>query len=804
MNAMIRRVVHATIALSVVPAGVMAQAPAAEDDDQILEEIVVTAQKREQSLRDVPLSVEAVLGEKLLDAGIVRLDDLKGYVPNLQMTETATANNIYVRGVGSGLNQGFEQSVSIYQDGIYHGRGHQSRMPFLDLSRVEVLRGPQPILFGKNAVAGAVNLVSNLPTSVFEGNARAYYDVENDEKVADLAISGPLTDSLRGRVALYHRNSDGYIENLIGTPTDPGVHDEPRRNEVAGRITLAADLSEQLTATLRFEAGKFDTDGRQIEIFGETPIPSLPTIPAGLRGRPYSQALALLSGVAAAGNNTIDHVRTSSGDRSNLDTREVALTLDYQLANGATLTSVSGFSKYGLDEICDCDFTGVTLFNAGIQEDYKQYSQELRLASSTDGSVSWIGGLFFQRYELDEFDYLHVPTNSIVPTIVTPLVGSAGAALLRNAANPRDFKQDSTLLSAFAQGTWKFSEAWSLTAGGRLSNEEKKGSRSTRLTAGMGGPQIPGTAPGANPAQPPLSLFAGLLGIIPHDEAGKRKETNFSPLLNLQYQITPESMAYASLARGYKSGGFDARSNKPQRFGGTFEFDEERATTGELGLKSAALGGRADFSVAAFYTDYKNLQTTAFDGAIGFNVGNGSAKVQGVEVEGRWRPVGRLLLTTSLAALDFEWKDYQGQCYYDIQLATLLATGTAQSNCNYDGRTNQLAPKFTGFFSAEYSWPVGAGLVLTTTADAVHSSSFLQSLNLDPNARQPDFTKLNARIALAAERWELALIGKNLTDKTTVSYVGDTPLAFRLFQARSYYGFVDPPRSVAIEARLRF
>jgi iron complex outermembrane receptor protein len=151
MSTTVRRLVRLAIALAAVPVPSLAQ----EAGVDILEEIIVTAQRREESLRDVPLSVEAVSGEKLQDVGIVRLDDLKSYVPNLQVTETGIANNFYIRGIGSGLNQGFEQSVSIYADGIYRGRGHQSRMPFLDLERVEVLRGPQPILFGKNAVAGA-------------------------------------------------------------------------------------------------------------------------------------------------------------------------------------------------------------------------------------------------------------------------------------------------------------------------------------------------------------------------------------------------------------------------------------------------------------------------------------------------------------------------------------------------------------------------------------------------------------------------------------------------------------------------
>ncbi len=170
MTNTVSRFVRLAIALGTVPFA--AQAQEAPADDGSLPEIVVTAQKREESLRDVPLSVEAVSGAKLEDAGIVRLEDLKSYVPNLQVSETGIANNIYIRGIGSGLNQGFEQSVSTYMDGIYRGRGHQSRMPFLDLERVEVLRGPQPILFGKNAVAGAVNLVGAKPTRSFEGIVR--------------------------------------------------------------------------------------------------------------------------------------------------------------------------------------------------------------------------------------------------------------------------------------------------------------------------------------------------------------------------------------------------------------------------------------------------------------------------------------------------------------------------------------------------------------------------------------------------------------------------------------------------------
>jgi iron complex outermembrane recepter protein len=798
------------VAIAALPVAAQAQEPA----EDVLEEVVVTAQKREESLRDVPLSVEVLSSDKLADTGILRLDDLKSYVPNLQVTETGIANNIYIRGIGSGLNQGFEQSVSTYVDGIYRGRGQQSRMPFLDLERVEVLRGPQPILFGKNAVAGAVNLVTAAPTRELFGSMRMAYDIENNEIVNNFVLSGPFNDRTRGRVALYHRDSAGYITNAtLGRK-------EPQREELAGRATITTEISDTLHATFRVEAGKFDVTGRQIELFGETPIPV-----GAVAGLTYSQVVGGLVPQLTPGphpsarDNVLNFARSSNGDSSETDNAEAALTLNFFLPNDLTFTSITGYSHYTMDELCDCDFTGATIFSAGIQEKYNQYSQELRFTSGTSSNLSWIGGLFFQKYELDETDYLHVPSNSLVmpaltsfflgefvagrPSPCNSLASCAGAAgLFSNAANPRVFSQNSTLISAFAQATWKISDALSLTAGGRLSNEEKRGSRVTSLTQGIGGPPLTSLTAAA--------LFNQVLGIQAHNVSDKLSESTFSPLVNLQYRFAPEAMAYLSASRGHKSGGFDARSNRPPCAApppnplapncGAFEFEGEQATTYEAGLK-AGIGSTAEVNAAVFYTDYKDLQTSAFDGAIGFNVGNGTAEVKGAELSGRWRATRGLRFSGSVAYLDFEWTRYLGQTYYD----NLLLPG-ATPNTDYAGRSNQLAPKFTGFLSAEYSWLLGQNIMLSTTADVVHSSSYLMSLNLDPTATQDAYSKINARIALADADggWELALIGRNLTDKTTVSYAGDTPLAFRLFRARSYYGFVDTPRSIAIEARMKF
>ena len=800
MQTSVARFVRLALALAATPLAAGAQEA---EETTILEEIVVTAQKREESLRDVPLSVEAVTGAKLEEAGIVRLDDLKAYVPNLQVTETGIANNIYIRGIGSGLNQGFEQSVSTYADGIYRGRGHQSRMPFLDLERVEVLRGPQPILFGKNAVAGAVNLVSARPGSDFEAMARVSYDIELEDLIGSAVLSGPLGETFGARLAVHYRDAEGYVDNL--TLDNRG---EPQRDEVAARVVLDWDPNEALSMTLRLEGGKYDVVGRQIEIFNETPIVGGP-----FNGLTYSQIVGgpppnLGQGQSAsARNNVLDFQRSSNGDTSELQNFEGALTINYDLSGGVTLTSVTGYSTYDLDEACDCDFVGATVFNAGVTETYDQFSQEIRFTSPAEDRLAWIAGAFFQKYDLDETDYLYVPNNSLVIPVLTgafqqqgicgsPAACSVLAGFFRNAANPRQFTQDSSMWSLFAQVGWKFTDQLTLTAGGRYTDESKDGSRATQLTRGIGGPLLPAAT---------YPLFAQVLGIIPHSVAGSRDESHFSPLVNLQWHVRDETMLYVSWAEGYKSGGFDARSNKPPppTSTGTFEFEEEKATTYELGMKTG-LGRSAEINAALFFTDYEDLQTSAFDGAIGFNVGNGSADVKGAEVEGRWRVTPRLQLSGSVAWLDFEWTEYFGQCYYGL---TPIPAGQPNAgNCDYAGMTNQLAPEFTGVLTADFTQPLGDRLLLRATLDVVYSADYLTSLTLDPATLQDSYTKINARLALgdADGRWELALVGRNLGDETVVSYSGDTPLANRLFRAQSYYGFVDPPYGLALEATLRF
>ena len=242
----IRRSVLAWAVMATMP--VYAQGPA-------LEEVVVTAQKRTESLQDVPISVVTMSGERLRDLQITNLEDLTTFIPNFSMNQTGISNNITVRGVSSGINSGFEQSVGMYVDEVYYGRGQLARAPLFDLSSVEVLRGPQPIIFGKNSIAGAVNIVTAKPTSEFEGFITALYETEEETQDYRFALSGPLTDTLSGRLSGLYRDIEGSFDNTLTGDTDKA------REETVIRAQLRWEPSDAISINLKLERSEFDDRG---------------------------------------------------------------------------------------------------------------------------------------------------------------------------------------------------------------------------------------------------------------------------------------------------------------------------------------------------------------------------------------------------------------------------------------------------------------------------------------------------------------------------------------------------------------
>jgi len=827
------------------------QSMAAEEESITLDEIVVTAQYREQSLQDVPISVSVIDGDFIQKQSIEKMADLQFSVPNFTMAESGIGTNVFIRGIGSGNNQGFEQSVGIYVDGIHHGRAQQSRAPFLDLARVEVLRGPQSILFGKNSVAGALNITTARPTEEFEGSISLAYEPNDDEKEATLVLSGPVSDKVRVRLAARYHDLDGYIENLtLG-------QNEPNQEDWTIRGTAEFDVNENLTATLKVERSEFDVLGRNIEIDGEIAPTAGPF--AGLQ---YSQILAGAFGQdASVLNNTLDGKRHANGDFSNNQQTEVVFTLDWQMGDHV-LTSISGYSDFKFDDNCDCDFTGGDVFTLPLSEQFEQYSQEIRLTSPGGETVDYILGAYFQTSNHGYQDALEVTGTSVLVPLLNgnpgfapfaPLFGALGVTgagdLFANTAAPRDAKVDAEVYSAFAQVSWHMSDRFTLQLGGRLTHETKEGSRNLTVT-NLDGTALSGAklltpdfygfafdigtdnAAGANllpvltgiltdslgPVAGPPTAAALAAGFGPtftgsqllngtHPVLGSRKETNFSPDIKLTFDVSDDTMLYASWVKGSKSGGFDFRANNRGReatMEEAFEFEDESATNYEIGGKLMVADGAAEINFAGFFTKFDDLQVSIFDGTLGFNVGNAAkAEVLGFEVDGRWQATESLTLNGSVAYTDFEFKDYvNGQCYFG---QAPFGPSAANGDCDYSGLTTQLVSDWQATAGFNHVYNINDDLSVNTSGNLFYTSEYHASPQLDPKLIQPGYVRLNARIGLMSEAgWELAVLGENLTDKKVKLFAADAPLSGSTFGAIANYNFMSRGRTITIQASMKF
>lgn len=778
---------------------------------RILEEIVVTAQKREQSLQDVPISVNVMTGDKMNEVGLNNIENLSAYVPNLVMSETGIGNNIYIRGIGSGINPGVEQSSAMFVDGVHYGRGQLYRAPIFDMQRVEVLRGPQSILFGKNAISGAISVLTAQPTDEFEGYISALYEPDHEEQEISLVLSGPLGESFAGRLAIRKRDMDGYIKNPFLSA------DEPNRDELTVRATFRWDVTDRFDATLKYEQNRFDVVGRQVEIIDDVYFPAGP-IPTNPPGIPYSQLQVGGFGQdPTALDVTQDYSRSANADFSNNESDNFTLTLNYDFANDVRLTAITGVLEYEYSELCDCDFSSAVVLEAPLAEDYEQFSQEIRLISPGGANVDWIAGAFFQSNEQSSPDVTSFPSNSILGPVADLLVGPGAGALFAGTGATRSFTQETDSWSVFGQITWNVSDVFRLNLGLRYTDEEKDGARSVILAEAFGGAPI---TPVSDPVRwgTATAIYANLLNVqvAGHDLSGTRSDDSTDFSVVAQWDTSDSVMLYGSVASGFKAGGFDTRSNSipgssaftipgvipvGTLVDGTFEFEDETALSYELGAKMRLAGGRADLNLAVFFTEFEDLQISQFDGGVGFNVGNAAeADITGLELDGRWQISEKFGMFGSFALLDFEFTMWEtGVCY--VTEPNVNPDGT----CSRTGATNQYVADYSGTLGLDFFTPLGPSLEFRAALDINFTDEYFTAQNNDPLTIQDAYAKINLRLALGGHdgKWEVALLGRNLTDEVVVPYTNPVPLS-STFGANSHYAFIERPRSVAVQAMFRF
>ena len=727
---------------------------------QTLEEVIVTAQIREQSLQDVPISVSAIDGEVIEDRSVDNLQSLSASIPNFMVVETQIDTSISIRGVRSGANKGFEQSVPMNFDGVTYPRSQLARTPLVDLERVEVLRGPQPTLFGKNAIGGAVSVTSAKPTEEFEGKFSTSFESEHDESQSLVVLSGPLSDDLLGRLTVSTREMDGWITNQRMKRV------EPQRDETYIRGQLAWTDNNDIDYNLKVETADFDSVGYAMEALA-----------------PQDGYGLVFAGPIAVETNE-DWVRSSGETFSQNTMDNFVFTSNIPLDNGGTLTSITSMVEYDSYEVLDIDYVALEILDGTNQtEKYEQTSQEIRYTSPGGEDLDYIVGAYFQSADVDVTDY--VPLGSFLALAGPPV------SMLVGTNWDRLYKQSSEMYSVFGQADINLEGNWRLTVGARYSNEDKDGSRNLTLDG-------TGTALAGSPML--NVLWAAVLNVGPHNIASSRSESSFDPMVRLSYDLSDNAQMYVSYTEGSKAGGFDIRGNSIPgtplvSSAGGWEFEEEKATNIEWGYKMKS--DRASFDFTYFTTEYEDLQTSVFDGVLGFKVGNASAaELDGFEMQGRYLIAEGLEFYGSLASLNYEFTDWKNsQCAYG-------EVATNGIYCDRSGASVILAPEDTANAGFAYETVLSNNWVLDANLNVDYSSEYFVTTNLDKNIKENGYSKVGLVLGLESSdrKWRLSLIGDNLTDERIKVVGGTIPLA-RVFVGLASGGALDGIAYDAIYAR---
>jgi len=701
----------AAFAIFMAPQWVGAQSPASSAPP--LEEIVVTAQKREQRLQDVPFSVSALSAEQIAASGITRLDDVARYTPGLFFETIGIGRpQAFIRGIGSAaFDAGSDPSVALFVDEIYISRFTGVTFDLFDLERIEVLKGPQGTLFGRNAAGGALHIVTRKPTDEFSAQFAA--DIGNyDSMLLRGGISGPLRgDDFLYRLSFAAKESEGYITN-----TATGEH-----HQDDGSYGLRGQLrytgSDVFDATFTLEYGRDD-----IGMLAEQNVTDnvLFRPPGDLAGPPDELSL---------------YQQYNTDGFQERDSTLIAAHLNWETPLGA-LSSISAFRNNEFEELHDLDSTLLDTLDRYALEDGETFSQELRLASDTDAPFNWVAGLY----------YLHESTFRDEQWVIG---GDTAFALFMNGGqrfNLQDVMDVTTdSYAVFGQGTYALTPQWNLTGGGRYSRDEKSADR-VLDNNGIGAQCTPGTPCGPFPFNVLLpASFTTSFG---------RSWNSFDPQVTVDYRASDDVMLYATYREGFKSGGFQP-SIPANEERASFIFDPEEVRSYEVGVKSELAERRLRLNAALFYNRYEDLQFVT-----GTGVGAGGAPIvvtdnaahatsQGGEVELLFRPGENLQLSAGYSYVDATIDEYVDDAGNDQSGKQVIRT-----------------PKHQASTVGEYSFELGGDARLVLRGEWSYRSRVYFDPGNTLETSQEGFSQFNARIAYeTGGPWSFALWGRNLGDE---------------------------------------
>jgi outer membrane receptor protein involved in Fe transport len=748
-----------------------------------LEEVVVSAQRRSQSLHDVPISISVIGGDALVRENLLNLQDIATRVPTVKLVEGSGTDLINIRGVGSGRNAGFEQAVSTFVDSVYRGRSRSIRSALFDIERVEVLKGPQITFFGNNAIAGAFNITTRKPSQTFEASTTLLYEPEHGEYLIEGGITGPLTDTVSARLAVRASGMDGYIDNYWTG------QDGPDLQERFARLSFAWEPSDTFRSDLRVDINTARNKGTVNQELIDCPPP------AGYGNTSPTNAcnryLAANNGVV---DDKLDYRSGAGASSSDLDMVEVAWTNRWTLGGGHQLVSTTAWYDHEAEVtggLLPVPIRGVadapTLFSHYTEDYYDQFSQELRLESPEGGFLEYMVGAYYARDHLWASGYqgaYFLPFGSFTGGEYGPDDPLASALFLEQESNTR---------SAFSSLTFHLLDDLRFNLGLRYTSVRKQAERAAvrGLAPGWATPDtlIPGT-----PAQ--QQAVARALGRGGPDLPFARPSRNDEDLMlsaAVQYDLSDNLMAYVSYTEGFKAGGY-AQSSDPDMFG------PEDVDAYEIGLKGSLFNRRLTFGLALYHNEYSGLQESVIvyepSGAVVSRIRNvGEARSRGVDLNLQWAYNPYTVLLADIGYLDATYQDFpNGPC--------TVAQGQMSSSCVQDlsGKPKAWAPRWSGNVGFRFTYPV-RDLEVSFAPTLSFTSSMFHEANADPLMKHHGYAKLDARLGVGAAdgRWEVALVGRNLTDRAVASRIttaGTAPGTVTMLPER--------PRSVAVQLNMRY
>lgn len=704
---------------------VQAQSAAPEQDSVgqnstslVIEEVVVTAQKRQQALDDVPVVVSVLNSELIRDSGVVGLADLQNYVPSLLLERNSHpfASTIRIRGVGNlGNIPNFEPAVGLFVDGAFRSRTGIGMADFVDVERIEILHGPQSTLYGKNVTAGVVSIVTKRPTRDFEGSLEGSAG-SDDEYALKAIISGPMGETASGRLSALARSRDGLTYDL----NRQGDMNEVDQLVVRGQLLVEPTDHLSILAILGYS-----DNGKNLKCCA----------PDTLYGPISSALITAITGQPPADNDPTNRlIEHNDVYRFKGDASEVTLNIEYDF-DSATLSSLTSFDTYEFSVSLDAEQSVLDIWRFDDRQTGDTISQELRLTSMGDGSFEWMAGAYyydndFTRGSLDLTEPLLELGQHIVPV---PLPGTPGdrAYFLGNTGT-RNF-------SIFGQGTWHLTDRFSITSGIRWFDENKSFSVDSSVDLA------------AFPSQ-------ALAVTVPAPQSGKRNTDAVTWNLNAQILATDNLMTYASISRGVKGGGFNADWGALTP--GQREFDDEEVLSYEVGMKSSFFDRRLTVNTALFQSRYDNFQNASFLG-VTFLVRNAEEMMtRGLEIDSTAILAKWLQMDVSATFLKAKYDRFtNGPCYFGK-----TPDDPVDRTCVLDGEGLPSAPDLRVKLGALGHWDVGSG-ELYARADGIWSDDVQTNTNLDPRSVQSSHSIVNGRLGWRNERVDVSAWVQNATDE---------------------------------------